>query len=463
MDIFESDPRRESHDRKTWELMRPGARFGSDLVLFVRAGRKRASLSMGFRYEVAIWRFAFCNETTAEEKHARVTLEKAHRNLSEVRVSLANRLPMLEKCLVLGVFSFDALVADFESCRNLVAAARMFSFDRHQKVDDILQNPSQRSRHLLRDVLKKVLYRSDLEHLYHSVKPFAKAHDAKDRKQVSLLAKLRIHNGLDEGAIQASPFEVMEKYAMLEHFKRFLDTSQIYSMPRHQMEIQPLHDVLQAPPKRSKAVVAVSADGTMDLVPDIPADGDDDASVDRDLVFFRVVLINPSHKKRVKSSVRGKIEVGQLAISLYSRVAGQSEAEAPLVSAGVTTVQSEIMLMNGLAGSPKLVADHFNLWKSRKLVWTIRDVDDGSVPIENINAVLSDIISLGAYPGVHDTRGFRLCSDSYQGHRDAIHALSTRRLVDCFRWQGGVDAWFLTEKAMKLLVPATRLSDVVSA
>ena len=55
-DIFENDPRPESHDEITWKLMCPGSRFASDLILFVGARRARASLSKDFRYEIAVRR-----------------------------------------------------------------------------------------------------------------------------------------------------------------------------------------------------------------------------------------------------------------------------------------------------------------------------------------------------------------------------------------------------------------------
>eukprot|EP00972_Heterocapsa_arctica_P037835 5569566-Heterocapsa_arctica.AAC.1 len=101
LEAWNQDPRQEVHHRLTWKLMRPGSFFREGLELFI-AGTLRRDLPQPFLQQVASFRFPAAVETTIEEKHARVSMAKRCHHVGPVRISLANRLPMLERALRSG-------------------------------------------------------------------------------------------------------------------------------------------------------------------------------------------------------------------------------------------------------------------------------------------------------------------------------------------------------------------------
>ena len=95
---FEKYPRPEAHHPTTVRLLRRGSPFRLDLERFA-GGAARRILGREFREEVAIRRFFFSGESVIEEKHRYVSQASAKHWIAPVRVSLSNRLPMLERWL----------------------------------------------------------------------------------------------------------------------------------------------------------------------------------------------------------------------------------------------------------------------------------------------------------------------------------------------------------------------------
>lgn len=100
---WESDPRPEAHHRITAELMQPGL-FRDGLEAFLQGAALR-DLPLDFQLRVGTFRFVPVVETTIEEKHARVSLAKRRHHIGPVRVSLSNRLPLLERWILRGQVS----------------------------------------------------------------------------------------------------------------------------------------------------------------------------------------------------------------------------------------------------------------------------------------------------------------------------------------------------------------------
>jgi hypothetical protein len=117
-DAWSQDPRREAHHRITWSLMKPGSAFSQALDAFV-AGAARSSLPVEFRMRIASFRFVAFVETTIEAKHARTSLARKAHHLGPVRISLANRLPFLERSIRTGHIEVEQLIQKFQQARHL--------------------------------------------------------------------------------------------------------------------------------------------------------------------------------------------------------------------------------------------------------------------------------------------------------------------------------------------------------
>ena len=88
------DPRPEVHDRHTVKLMTNKV-FVENLDAFV-GGKPRRTLARSYKLKLGIFRVAFTVETSIEAKHAAVTTEKKRHHIGPVKISLSNRLPLLE-------------------------------------------------------------------------------------------------------------------------------------------------------------------------------------------------------------------------------------------------------------------------------------------------------------------------------------------------------------------------------
>lgn len=81
--------------------MQPNSLFATELGKFID-GTPRASLHESVRRQIAAFRFVSCAESTIEGKHAKVALANRSHFVGPERVSLSNRLPMLERWLRAG-------------------------------------------------------------------------------------------------------------------------------------------------------------------------------------------------------------------------------------------------------------------------------------------------------------------------------------------------------------------------
>ena len=111
------------------------------------------------RWQIAAWRFIPCVETTIEEKHSRVALSKRRHPLGPVRVSLANRLPLLERRVRREQVSGQKLLDCFARSRSLKSVPSLLNIDGHPLLDKAVgERPAS-----MRATLAKVLYRCDLD------------------------------------------------------------------------------------------------------------------------------------------------------------------------------------------------------------------------------------------------------------------------------------------------------------
>jgi hypothetical protein len=182
---FQRDPRKEVHDPRTWELLAPGCPFVIELDKFIEhAGRvKRCELSLYFQEEVAVFRFIFVNETAAEERHAIAAVDLRRHYLGPVRMSLSNRMPMVQRSLKYGFVSGMDLLRCFSAARSLLKVPDILGLSNHPSLKLFSRVGDKVRPAEMRVAVCKVLYRCDLIDMFSSQARVAKAHLAQKRKE----------------------------------------------------------------------------------------------------------------------------------------------------------------------------------------------------------------------------------------------------------------------------------------
>jgi hypothetical protein len=118
VDSWRQDPRELVHHRLTWELMRPGSAFLESLLAYV-GGMTFAAMPVAFQIQVAEFRFVPIVETSIEAKHAKTSLAKKAHHIGPVRLSLANRLPFLDRSMRAGHIDPRQLLEMFHKARSI--------------------------------------------------------------------------------------------------------------------------------------------------------------------------------------------------------------------------------------------------------------------------------------------------------------------------------------------------------
>jgi hypothetical protein len=214
LDMFEADPREVAHHRTTWGLLQVDAPFRIAMESFVD-GAPRHSLCPAALAQIAIFAFTPIIETTIEGKHAKVSLE-TQAGIGPVRVSLANRLPLLESRIQHDPSVAEKLAQQFIAMRHLKRIPALFSFHDHPHL--LAQVPAQRFRSASSYVKPstEIIYRCDLHSLFQSLRPEHKQHL---RAQAShIRVQDRLHKEHD-GFHKALSYETLQGVLMLDHFR----------------------------------------------------------------------------------------------------------------------------------------------------------------------------------------------------------------------------------------------------
>ena len=115
---FDQYPRQVVHHPITWQLLNPSSHFRRYLERFVD-GESLDSMPRWFRRRVARFRFLIVVETTIEVKHSKVTAARKCHYIGPTRVSLVNRLPLLERWLLRGHVDILDILSNFTRARKL--------------------------------------------------------------------------------------------------------------------------------------------------------------------------------------------------------------------------------------------------------------------------------------------------------------------------------------------------------
>lgn len=125
-----------------------------------KLGVPRAQLKPGALKKIACLRFPSIAVTVIEAPHAKLNRVSKRHAVQGIRVSLSNRLLMLERWLSLGEFSIDELVRSFEKCRRIKDFIMVLGLAEHPSlIGHKTLHPMQ-----IRKLLSRILYRCDIDH-----------------------------------------------------------------------------------------------------------------------------------------------------------------------------------------------------------------------------------------------------------------------------------------------------------
>ena len=138
LDAFLDDPRESAHHRLTWKLLHEGSAFRDGLELFID-GTDRWSCGNTFCEQVASFAFWPISETTIEAKHSRASMDAKKHHIGPVRVSLGNRLSMMEKLLVKSPDRLSCLLKHFSVARQMVKVSSCLNLGGHPLITNLDQ------------------------------------------------------------------------------------------------------------------------------------------------------------------------------------------------------------------------------------------------------------------------------------------------------------------------------------
>ena len=315
LEQFSRDPRAECHHRLTWQLLQPGSEFRTGLDDFL-GGSPLHGCNRLFQEQVATFRFMIIVETTVESKHARVSAVRRAHAVGPVKVSLANRMPLLERWLKRKHVQVIDVVQSLSGTRTLPRAASLLNLDNHPAMRDVsgLRRGGPAAMH---PVLASVLYNCDMDSMFKPQKEAAATDRTAKRKRAATELRLtgaRTHRHLPK-------FHEVEKAAMIEHLITVLSMQAVYKCPRTLLDMQPLSTRLDEPNTKRQRTLSVDTLPDHDITTDVAEIAQDVVGGD---VHFKLVLANPSKKKLLKPAIGigGRVCQGEALVTVHEKITG---------------------------------------------------------------------------------------------------------------------------------------------
>ncbi len=219
---FDKDPRAPPVQHHiSWTLLKPGALFRSELQRFID-GESRWALHADVQVQIAAWCFIPIVETTIEAKHAYVSSENKKHHIGPTRVSLANRLPLLERLLLRDPSFIIGFLEDFESARSMKAIPDLLGFTAHPLLGG--GNLASYSTSEMVPLVSSIFYHCDLENSYRSlrvVKKLDTTERGKRSRDEANVSRTFFHSGQD----------TILRLAIADHFRKTYTPGKFYSIP----------------------------------------------------------------------------------------------------------------------------------------------------------------------------------------------------------------------------------------
>lgn len=313
LQAFDSEPAKVLHSRLTQEWMEGPLR---DSLHLLADGAVFEQLPPVGQTRIAELFFVPVDETTIESRHAKASIfGKKASNVSPVSMSLSNRWPLFCQRVQEDPAVLGKMVDDFSRARQLKAMPNTLGLTHHpcvQAAYNMEVAKRDRPLRLLRSSLKQVIYRADLEAQFDDKGAADKMHKRRQhkrwREQSAALPERRPPD-LTEDAVRVN--------CIREHFRTIASSRCIYSIGnvnRHGDSgpvVQPISSFLdQSESKRRR-----TEDPKLRLQ---LLDEEKDPAEKADTLFFRVLRVKPSAKKRVRvdPGARGAFQSDHIGVSL---------------------------------------------------------------------------------------------------------------------------------------------------
>lgn len=353
----------------TWRLLRPGAWFGEELIKFVEEYVPRMSLSKAFHCQLGIFRLWPTNEATVEEKHARLALAAISRRLGAVRISLTNRLIMMEHMLSMGWVKVTEIIHFFDEARRLTQCPQMFGLEAHPSLAELhYPHPV-----LLRKLFARVVYRTDLSSVFQNVRAIGKRNENRKKKQGRDIARLL---GAVLGTVTS--YDGVMREAMLAHFKELIQVSEsgVLSVPPDCLAMRNFAVAMDdpgLPPVPPPNVVCLGEDNQI-----LQSDVDDGLGERQQMLLFVRYINLPGYKKRIHTMPGGgggSIRQHEIAVRVHAPEISQSTG-APIVDGCLDSddYSGHIYLISDLAGDLNKIKEETKELQFAESQWFLKDV-----------------------------------------------------------------------------------------
>lgn len=198
VEMFNLTPYKELHHRKTWKWLQPGGALRAHVDNFI-AGSPRMSLPPWVLRLLAEFRFIIIVESSIEAKHSKVKLSSAWK-IGPVRISLANRLALIEQMISKDVQGIQLFCSYFEKARNIIRIPQLLGFERHPSLMNCGRAGGGVGKHWTSMISRivSIIYRVNIDDVYASYKVESDDHTRKKRAHEAKEVRIAITEGLHE-------------------------------------------------------------------------------------------------------------------------------------------------------------------------------------------------------------------------------------------------------------------------
>ena len=466
LEDFLQAPDRRLHHRITWEWMRLDGLLFADLQAFAD-GAPRFSLSRTFIDSVANFRFISLVETTIERKHALVRME-SQRHLGPVRVSLSNRLQILEDRIKADPAMLKNFCDLFSRARTILAIPSLLGFQNHPGI-----RGKQQVRHwtlLIPDVTAAV-YRTGIADIFFSYEAAGKYHERMGEANKKVVASL-VEDVQDGGS---GGRKDMVATLMMEHLQQLALPNFVFTSGMRSLKVQSLASYLSVPYALGNAVTKRRRIGDVGepqttpvspvLVSDVavaeqshlsPEDVQPQRHADANVCAFRVVKADTSHQKQlnVQAGAGRKMSGEHIAVTVHL-FEGSVGSDTAFIEARPSQALEELVdLALVRFTDSESVRDDLLCWKRQGLFYRMPDRAKETYGRFNMaSEIATQMVERSAYRfadiAVRRDRGFRPCSAAEQA---ILNVWLECEYVYCDD-EGEPSSWFLTEAGLARLVP----------
>ena len=447
---FDQDGRQEVHHRISWSWCQPASPQRCDLQRIID-GAARESLSPRFLAMLATMRFIPIVESCIESRHARVSLESVV-GLGPVRVSLSNRLPLIEARIASDPNFLSELAACCEEARDFKHVPTAMGFEEHP----LLQTSRLKAPSDWVPVLTQIIYRCALDDLfddksmdvrYHTLSKNRVAYTSAKRVREAAPAVARVQ---DAGVL---------RQAMVEHLKETADAGAWYSVPGHALQLERLFEYFAeaetvAAAKRRRLVHQVGDDFGLSL--DHEAAGEDKGSSYSDLCYFRIRSSAAGDKKhqRPAAGAGGVLLSSQFAITLHQTLPGFEDVpavESEPMRWSTGNFSDVIALVTDIADPSTLESSLLKWEAAHGLLYTVRSLPDSTGEVDfdfkvEASKALTTLVEKGAFAGSDAACHFGMEPDV------ELLLLGLGLVQPVVPSASAGQGWQLTEQAMERLV-----------